>query len=275
MKARVLLVVAVVGLAGCDAAEAREPGPDLAVAESSPAQRYRGSGFVIEDATHGPQLCETATASLVPQCQGLDIAGWSWDAVAHTTRGATRFGRFEVTGTYDGSRLTLTEPPGPPRPPADRSSPDFTSPCPAPAGGWRVVDDAKATDAALERARALVASTPDAGGLWVDLRDDTNDPRTLVLNVRTTGDPATHEKRLRRVWGGALCVSPATRTTAELERIQAGVEKSFPGVFQAGIDVVANRVSARIYVATDETRRAADERFGPGAVELVPFLRPV
>ncbi|GAA1896287.1 hypothetical protein GCM10009687_77310 [Asanoa iriomotensis] len=261
-------------LVGCGQVDG--PPPVVAEAgEQARGERYRANGIVLEDVTHGPQLCETATASLKPQCQGIDIVGWSWEQVAHQDIDGTRHGVFEVVGTFDGERLTLTEPPGPPRLDRHRQGPDFTSPCPPPAGGWRVVDHAKATDAALQKARALVDSAPAAAGAWIDQNGGENDPKKLVLNVRFTGDLAAHENRLRRVWGGALCVLPAARTTADLERVRSDVEASLPGVTATSIDVVENRVDVRVDVATDEDRRAADERYGPGAVGFTPFLKPL
>jgi hypothetical protein len=40
-------------------------------------------------------------------------------------------------------------------------------------------------------------------------------------------------------------------------------------------DVTRNRVEIGVVVATEEARRAVDERYGEGAVVLVPALTPV
>jgi len=42
-----------------------------------------------------------------------------------------------------------------------------------------------------------------------------------VLNVRFTKDLARHEADIRTIWGGALCVSKALHTLAELIRVDA------------------------------------------------------
>jgi hypothetical protein len=283
VKPRQLLVFLLAGLlitplAGCGepdgppfAAEPPEPEPDgSAFTPETYAGRFRASGTVLENAEHGPQLCRNVAASLPPQCGGPDIVGWSWDGLDHENVGGTRWGSFEIVGTYDGKRFTLTEPPQPPT--VQRAAmPDFTSPCPPPAGGWRIVDAAKATDAALQAALALAESGPGAAGAWIDQNGGENDPRRLVLNARTTGDVAAHERRLRAVWGGALCVSPARHTSAELHRIQAEL-RSLPGILSSGIDVVANQVTAEVYVATQARQRELDARYGPGTVKLTGFL---
>ncbi|GAA1896313.1 hypothetical protein [Asanoa iriomotensis] len=279
MKPRHLLVFVLAGLlitplAGCGEPEGpsfgAEPEPDLTPETHS--FRYRTVGLVLENADHGPQLCFNAALSHPPQCGGLDIVGWSWDGLAHESAGGTRWGSFEIVGTYDGERLTLTEPARAGGGQGTTSPmPDFSSACPPPPGGWRVVDDAKATDAALQEALALAESAPGAAGAWIDQNGGENDPKKLVLNVRTTGEVAAHTQRLRAVWGGALCVSPARRTLAELRRIQAAL----PDVLNSGIDVVANQVTADVYVATDARRQELDARYGPGTVRLTGFLEPM
>ncbi|MEV0720135.1 hypothetical protein [Asanoa sp. NPDC050611] len=287
MKPRLLLAFVLTGLlitplAGCGepegpsfAAEPPEPEPDDSpFASESYAGRYRAVGTVLESAEHGPQLCQHVATSLPPQCGGPDVVGWSWDGLDHQNVAGTRWGTFEIVGTYDGKRFTLAEPPRPPGAPRAAAMPDFTSPCPPPPGGWRVVDDATATDAALQQALALAESAPGAAGAWIDQNGGENDPRKLVLNARTTGDVTAHERRLRAVWGGALCVSPARRTSAELQRVQAELA-TLPGILTSGVDVVANQVSAEVYVATDDRRRELDARFGPGTVRLTGFLEPL
>ena len=74
---------------------------------------------------------------------------------------------------------------------------------------------------------ALAEAEPDFAGFWVDQFPDQppyggNDPTRLVVNVRFTGDLERHERELRKVWGGALCVSQAERTQAELEPCPGG-----------------------------------------------------
>ncbi|HTF08298.1 MAG TPA: hypothetical protein VK659_09015, partial [Asanoa sp.] len=181
---------------------------------------------------------------------------------------------LELVGTYDGKRFTLTEPPGYPYPHPSGPVDDFRSPCSPPAGGWQVIDDATATEAALQEAIALASSLPGGAGVWIDQNGGENDPKKLVLNARFIDDLPGNEARLRDLWGGALCVSPATRTTADLTRVQAELA-TLPGVLSTGIDTLANQVTAEVYVATDARRQELAARYGPDTVVLTGFLEPV
>ncbi|HEU4349432.1 MAG TPA: hypothetical protein VFR35_16775 [Actinoplanes sp.] len=182
--------------------------------------RYQTAGTVLEDRRHVPQLCYVLASSNPPQCEGLDIDGWSWQQVAHESRAGTSWGLYLLIGTYDGERFRLTEPARPADPntvPRQRPDVDFTSPCPPPPGGWAVVDRATATDAALIATIARASRSPGFAGAWIDQNGATgqheNHPAWIVLNVRVTGDLAAHEADLRRVWGGALS-APSNRSTS-------------------------------------------------------------
>ncbi|MBP2703006.1 hypothetical protein JOL79_04210 [Microbispora sp. RL4-1S] len=281
-----LMALTACGSAG-GAAEKAAGGETPAV----PRTRYQADATVLSDARHGPQLCADVLQSMPPQCSGPDVAGWDWDAVKHSSQGGTSWGEYHVVGTWDGTRLTLTEPA---RPAAGRqgSPDDLTSPCPEPAGGWRPVAPAKATgeamDAVLARARAL----PGYAGSWLDQSyldeidgyDDTdrrwveryaNDPKRLVLNLRFTGDPAAREAAIREVWGGALCLSRARHTEAELRALQERATKEIKGIVSASVDQFAERVELGVWVVTPELRREVDERYGKGLVALNGFLTPV
>lgn len=252
------------------------------------AGRFRVTATVLADREHGPQLCLAVLATLPPECGGPDIAGWTWSTVKHETDGGTTWGGYVLTGTFDGHTFTLTEPAqvgdgkfAPPRP-----GPDPTSPCPAPTGGWRPVDPARATDSALQATSVMVSADPDFGGLWLDQRrsptDPTpanrpgtimNDPTKFVLNVRFTKDLARHEADIRTVWGGALCLSLTRHTMAELMRIQV-VVVSAPGTYSS-IDVVTGTIEVGEYVATQARQRQLDSEYGPGLVTLVGSFVPI
>lgn len=286
MKPRILVLVLaglfLTPLAGCGEpdglvpADQVEPGPDGSgsFAPETYSGRYRASGLVLENADHGPQLCRNVATSLPPQCGGPDIVNWSWDGLDHEEVDGVRYGSFEVVGTYDGKRFTLTEPPRPPRRDRQPARLEFTSPCPPPAGGWRVLDAAKATHGALREALALAEASPGSAGVWIDQNGGENDPKKLVVNVRVTGDPAVEEARLREVWGGALCVTTASRTTADLLRVQAELA-TLPGILSTAVDPMTNLVHAEVYVATDARRQELDARFGPGVTRLTGFLEPI
>ena len=246
------------------------------------AGRFRVAATVLQNKEHGPQICLSVALSLPPQCGGPDVAGWSWDGLKHESAVSTTWGEYLITGTFDGHTFTLTEPPkvndgqySSPGP-----SPDFTSPCPAPAGGWRPVDPARATDGALQAVNARVNNDPDFAGLWIDqkvtstVQTPRNDPTKLVLNVRFTKDLARHEADIRTIWGGALCVSKALHTLAELTSIQS-VLSDGSGTSYSSIDIISGTVHIGVFLATQARQRELDSQYGPGLVILVGALEPI
>jgi hypothetical protein len=244
--------------------------------------RYVASGTVLENPEHGPQFCAAVVQTLPPQGSGVDIVGWDWREVEHESRGRVKWGVYRVVGTWDGSELRLTDRPGAPR----RAGPShaasvFTSPCPPPPGGWRPVDEEKATREALETAVRRAQESAHYAGSWLDNGylerngGEPNDPRRLVLNMAFTGDLEENERRIREVWGGALCVSPARYTETELMRIMETATADIPGgVNSSAVDTVANQVVATVYFATDDLQHDLDTRYGPGAVRAEGIFKP-
>jgi hypothetical protein len=159
---------------------------------------------------------------------------------------------------------------------------DLSTPCPPPAGGWAVVDPTglDGREATLEHARAQ----PDFAGAWLDQpidpvsesgsSEEVDDPAKVVLNLRFTGDLARHEAEAREAWGGALCVSGATRSIADLEAVQRELADQ-EGTLSSSIDVTRGVVQLGVVVAEPDRQRSLDERYGEGTVELVGALRPV
>src|SRR5437016_3176616 len=139
---RVLLAIAIVVGAGC--------GSSLPTSSPRAAaeQRYEADITILENATHGPQLCFNVAASYPPQCGGPDLRNFSWSDVHPQKANGVTWVEAHVVGTWADGALTLTEPPG-----AARHQPtpeqDLTAPCPPPSGGWRVVNPAKASQADL------------------------------------------------------------------------------------------------------------------------------
>ncbi|WP_157530496.1 hypothetical protein [Microtetraspora niveoalba] len=276
-------VAALVTLAACGTAPAVTAHPE----------RYQADATVLSDARHGPQLCSFVAQSMPPQCGGPDVVGWDWNAVEHSARNGVRWGEYHVVGTWDGTRLTLTEPPRPaerPDAPPDRSGP--TTPCPEPAGGWRPVDPAKATSRAMEAAIEKARTLPGYAQAVLDQSyleeieeyrpDDVrsveryaNDPKRLVLNLWFTGDASAREPEIREIWGGALCLNSAQRSEAELSEIQERVLKEMKGVQSASADGRTGQVSIGVWVVTPELQREVDEKYGEGVVVLEGFLEPV
>lgn len=285
-----LSLVVVVALAACsDDERVATGGTTTSVADAD--QRYEVEATVLESQSHGPQLCLGGVAeSYPPQCGGPDIVGWDWAAVdGEESASGTTWGVFHVVGTYVDDVFTLTEPARAPTPTAGVPSEghDLPSPCAEPDGGWRVLDRATATDAAQQAAAEHATAQDDFAGLWVDqsinpVFDDglqpgeevqANDPTKLVLNVMFTGDLERHERELRSLWGGALCVSAAEHTEAELARIQASLTEE-AHVLWSSTDTPGNRVEVGV-VVDDGLQARLDERYGEGVVVVVPALRPV
>ena len=250
---------------------------------------FRFAGAVLESPDHGPQLCTIVQESYPPQCGGPDVVGWDWDDIDADSANGTTWGNYALVGRWDGSRFTLTQRPriarGDDRG-AGRSDVDLTSPCPEQAGGWRPIDDAKATDAALTTTIRRAESMPGFAGAWLDqsylegsddpdlLEREANDPTRLVLNVQFTDDLAAREQDLRQTWGGALCVSRVERSEAELSRILREL-RDRGDFLPSGTDTQRNTVLLEVWVADAELLADIEERYGRGAVQLIGILEPV
>ncbi len=274
-SASFLLVLAV----GCANPSAAPSGTDT----GSEATRYEADGTVLESQDHGPELClGVITDSLPPQCRGLPISNWNWDGVRgeDSDRGTT-WGQFHLVGTYEGTVFSVLEV-SRYQPPLSES-PDFTAPCPVPPGGWVVVDATHATDADLQAVMRAAEDEPDSAGFWIDyVREPMEGTRAegIIAIAAFTGDLERHEAELREVWGGPLCVTQHERTYAELRRIQKELgdevaeELGLQTTWSSG-DVVGNRVEVGVVVADEAAVAAVEERYGAGAVLLIPALEPV
>jgi hypothetical protein len=250
-----------------------------------------GFGLVLESPAHGPQFCLGAIfLSDPPQCGGPPIPNWDWSAVSgHTSRNGATWGDYTLVGTYDGHVFTITRPPQPGRgpggdPAADELDEVRGTPCPEPPGGWRVVDPSKTTDESMERAFEDARGLEGYAGLWLDQSinpaasradedayDLMNDPEKLIINVAVTGDTAAAEARLREVWGGALCVSRARHTDAELRWVQEEVART-PGVLSVGTTI--DRVNLEVIHDDGTLQRELDATYGAGLVVVASVLRP-
>ena len=272
MRARLLLpATAAVLLAAC-----AEP---LAQPATSTG-RYEVSATVLQSPDHGPQLCYAVEESLPPQCGGPDVVGWDWAEVEgeESVRGTT-WGSYRVVGTWDGERLTLTEPPG--EPAYGEGELDFSTPCPEPPGGWGIVDPDTATAAGRDAATTYASEQPGLGSIWLDDGVELTDrlpgvPEQAVLNVSFTGDLDRHERELRARYGGPLCVTGAERSQRELEDLQQRVHDAL------GADALSSSANGRrgvvevMVTVVDEQLRARVAEVDPdGLVELRGWLRPV
>ncbi len=115
-------VLAVVSLNACASGPGSSPAPTNTavpsdqrlenVAPGLPEGRVIGVGTVLDTAGE-VQLClGTIMESYPPQCSGVPLDDWSWDGIdGSETSGETTWGAYAVYATYDGKRLTNTDPP--------------------------------------------------------------------------------------------------------------------------------------------------------------------
>jgi hypothetical protein len=252
------------------------------------APEVRGWGLVVGREGEPPGLCLGAVpATYPPRPGGLKLRGWDWDAVSGWTQDrGMNWGSYVVTGRWDGRVLTLTRPPVPseeydgPLPLAERPDDWLRTPCPEPDGGWRPVDPERTSEQTLDDVVRTAHELPGFAGVFIDqsinpdLPDEraANDPARLVLNVRVTGDPAVAERRLREVWGGALCVSRGLRTEAEVRRIHDELP-DVDGFLGSSADF--DQVTLDVVYDDGSLQRWYDELYGVGAVEVRSALVPL
>jgi hypothetical protein len=105
------------GCAGSAAPAANDADSDAppAVPASNPAApgEVLGQGVVLQADGEAALFCLGAVAeSYPPQCSGPEIVGWDWAAVegSESASGVT-WGTYAVQGTWDGTALTVTQPP--------------------------------------------------------------------------------------------------------------------------------------------------------------------
>ena len=140
-------------------------------AGSSPnGTRYEANATVLDDGS-GPALCLGGVAeSLPPQCDGIRLDGWSWDAVeGEQTASGVTWGEFHVVGTYDGTSFTVERAEQPEAVPPDEGDP-FATPCPEPVDGWTNSGPAT-TDKDLHAAMRVAENISAYGGLWIDSQE--------------------------------------------------------------------------------------------------------
>jgi hypothetical protein len=259
-------------------------------APPSRGHRYQTTATVLQSRDHGPELCLTGMAGVLPACRGLPITNWRWDQVGgeQTAHGIT-WGSYHLVGTYNGHSFTVIRaglaPPVRQPSAAEQFKDEPKSPCPEPEGGWPVPDPARRSERYLEPVTRMARAQPDFAGVWLSYLEPmghnvAEDPGEFVLNVAFTGELARHEAQLRSRWGGRLCVTRQQRTYRELLRIQrelhgaAGTELGLR-VLSSGIDESANAVSLEVLVLEERAREALDARFGAGAVQATARLTPV
>jgi hypothetical protein len=239
---------------------------------------------VLQNATHGPQLCLSVADSLPPQCGGMPIVGWDWTKAAKKeTIGAVTWGDYHLVGAYDGKTFTLTEPPTAPHPPRPFKLPSFTTPCPTPAGGWVVVDRSHFSLDDYNAFSGAAQSQPDSAGMWVDNTTPVDGAVNLspetVFTVAFTGNLDVHRAQLRAIWGGPICVVQRPHSTAELKLISQALSGTVGTqlglhVEYTAIDAADDRIECSALVATAAVQRFLDSKYGAGTVHLTGIFTP-
>lgn len=234
--------------------------------------------------------------SAPPICGDVPVLGLDWSAVtgALTIGDVTWMERAFVTGTYDGSSFTLTEPLR--RATDAESAAAFDNrngpiPCREPTGGW-AAEGARFPPNSdyneyIQRVDDYTSAAADWGGVWVDFGDSPVDiashPEKVILVELFTGDLDRHEADLRAIWPGALCVAQSTVTSATIQALAAQISEDEQGadaldpVMRGSAFVDYSRDVIRVFVpvATPSIQAQFDERYGPGLVVVEGALKPV
>lgn len=278
-------------LASCATPSALAPGTEPTSPSVDAGLLTTTLPVTVLDRGTGAELCLGGVAeSRPPQCGGPVLVGWDWtdwDRLYEDVSGV-RWGEFIVTGTYDpdAGQFTPTEvQPGEGYEYPDATEPDFSSPCPEPAGGWRVIDETMTTLDTMNATVALAAELDGYATLWMDQSPNPvtdpynevamNDPMLTIVNVAVTGDIDAAESQLRRVWGGMLCVSQAQRTEAERLAIVNEVMSETEGILVAGPGGIENVVEVLVIFDDGTLQRSLDDRYGVGVVRVSSALTPV
>jgi hypothetical protein len=87
--------------------------PPVPPAAIPAAGEVLGQGTVLQIDGEPAEFCLGAVAeSYPPQCSGPEIVGWDWATVdGEETASSVTWGTYAVQGTWDGERMTVTQPP--------------------------------------------------------------------------------------------------------------------------------------------------------------------
>lgn len=288
---RIATAVLALTLAGCGASAPEGPPRTGPEAGTETPHRYAANATVLEQEPGGPMLCLGGVAlSLPPQCGDVPLVGWDWDAVeGEETAAGTTWGFFRVAGTYDGEVFTVADAGAPVPAPEPRDEESLDPACAEPEGGWPPADPERHSQERVGPAQAYATSQSEYVSSWVHQLGAPEEPSddgreeflAVVYSAVFTDDAKRHEAEIRKRWDGPLCVVerdlPSER---EARRLRAEAEASLEELglrmlwsSEGGLEEIAE-----IGVVADPGgagQAALDARYGPGAIRLVPVLRPV
>jgi hypothetical protein len=289
--------LALVALGGCGqsgppAAHVKGSGTSLAVPTatttnvptSAGSDQVYGIATVIQDRGDVPQMClgDDVLDSLPPQCTGVPLVGWSWPEGSARLKD-TRWGEYVVVGSFDGATLHVTRAlptkgyKGP-RPADPGDAVDLRSACPTPSGGWHPVDPTRTTDVTQRQVLGAAHRLAGFADEWIDDPQQrgvgasyTSDPLKIILNVAVTEHRASAERKMRDIWGGALCVSLAKHTHRELVHITSSLRRT-----QGALVVTPSRDQVGLLVVFDDgtLQQTLNQRYGKGSVKVSSALQP-
>ena len=283
-------VVALVLSAACsgDPATDVEAGGGAPTVSTQGAELYRGTIAVLEDGDGSPQLCQGMLDSMPPQCDGVAVSGWSWAVVdGEETYGDVTWGTFEVTVTEEGEALTLVSA-GPPGAPSESlPEPDYSTPCPEPDGGWATtVDRSRLALADFTAFGDYLGAAKDISATWVDNSTDPKfdpddlgsyvfDPAAVVTNIRFVSDAPRHEREIRAIWGGPICVLEGGVARSELGDLVESISAEDDHGGGGYVDEVRGRVVLTPLLEDPALEQELRARYDPIEIAFEPVLRLV
>jgi hypothetical protein len=262
VKARWIAVVALL-LSGCVHA------PEAKVVTRDPQ-------YVLPGSNGKPELCIGGTTDSGPlKCAKPALSLRRWPANAQLGRA------YVVTGMFDGTRLRVThvhrwdDSRDKAKPAWGDSQNDYATRCKAPTGGWRVLDPTKTTSKQIDDMEFAAQKLPGFTAFWWDFSRTPaggadNDPNYATANVLVDRDVSGAERKMRRVWGGALCVTRSRHSSTEQQTINSRLDDV------RGHLVTSDKWdSINVLVAYDDgsIQRWANKHFGTGYVRVTSALR--
>lgn len=237
----------------------------------------------IADFGAGTHMCILPVAGVggdppSAQCAGPTVAGLDWDTTGHDESDGAKSGTYHLVGTWDGTTLTLTEPPSAPVRGADPEPwplPNTNPPCPEPPGGW---PSGAVTLQEWMDFRSRIQEPADYAGSWVKQQTAVADPTKDIMTIAYTGDPDAHRAEIEAFWPNPICVIQHPRTLTDLRSIADEVLRSdspAPSFIGGGVDEIGGVVRIDVIAATPEAQAALDQRYGPGVVDLHGLMQPV